>query len=212
MEERSIVRVLILSIVTFGIYSILWHFWTTSELNAKGANIPTAWLQIIPIANLYFFYKYYEGAEKVTGGNVNGILYFVLALFVSPVVSELLAQNEYNKMHATAGAATPAAQAPAQPVAMPAATDQPSAPEVPVVAADPTPSVEQPMPSAEPVPATPEVPVVAEPTPASVEVPAATPAPTPMQDITPPPVAPAPSAEPTAEPTDQPPQNPPVVQ
>ena len=98
MEHRNIIKVLILSIVTFGFYSLFWHFWTTKELKSKGADIPTAWLQIIPIANIYFYFKYYEGAEKVTGGAVSGILYFVLALFVSPVVSLLLAQNEYNKL------------------------------------------------------------------------------------------------------------------
>ena len=93
MEHRSVGKVILLSLVTFGIYAIVWFFKTTKELNARGAQIPTPWLMIVPIANLFFLWKYFEQAEHVTGGAVNGVLYFVLGFFVSPIVSLALAQN-----------------------------------------------------------------------------------------------------------------------
>lgn len=144
MENRSVVKVLVLSIVTFGIYAILWFFWTTKELKARGADIPTAWLMFVPIANFYFYYKYFMGAEHVTGGAVNGILYFVLGIFVSPVVSQLLAQSEFNKIGGAAPvmggmpmnsapmggmpAAQPMMQAPAPQAQMPMAPEAPQDP------------------------------------------------------------------------------------
>jgi hypothetical protein len=49
MKRRSVAAVLILSIVTFGIYAIVWAVKTKEEMNALGAQIPTAWLLIIPL-------------------------------------------------------------------------------------------------------------------------------------------------------------------
>ena len=61
ITQRNPVLVIVLSFVTFGIYAIYWVVKTKGEINSLGAKIPTAWLMIIPIANLYFFYKYAEG-------------------------------------------------------------------------------------------------------------------------------------------------------
>ncbi|MFT4532280.1 MAG: hypothetical protein ACI9T8_000293 [Candidatus Saccharimonadales bacterium] len=98
MTNRNIAAVVLLPFVTFGIYSIYWFVTTKGELNAQGAEIPTAWLLIVPIANLFWMWKYFEGAEKVTGGKVNAILNFVLAWFVTPVVSAAICQSAYNEM------------------------------------------------------------------------------------------------------------------
>ena len=59
IKYRSPVAVIILCIVTFGIYAIYWTFKTKDEINTQGATIPTAWLVFVPIANLYFFYRYF---------------------------------------------------------------------------------------------------------------------------------------------------------
>jgi hypothetical protein len=83
-------------------------------LNQKGASIPTAWLIIIPIVNLFWLWKYYEGAEEVTSGKVNGVLMFVLGLFVTPLIPYALCQDAYNKL---AGAPQPSVDASLTPAA-----------------------------------------------------------------------------------------------
>ncbi len=98
MKNRSIVAVVLLPLVTLGIYSIYWSVVTKGELNSKGAQIPTAWLLIVPFVNIYWMWKYYEGAQQVTNGKVNGILMFVLHLFVTSLISSALCQDAYNNL------------------------------------------------------------------------------------------------------------------
>ena len=98
MKNRSVLAVVLLPFVTLGIYSIYWSVTTKGELNQNGAEIPTAWLLIVPLVNIYWMWKYYEGAEKVTGGKVNGVLMFVLHLFVTSIISTALCQDAYNKL------------------------------------------------------------------------------------------------------------------
>ena len=107
MKNRSVVAVVLLPFVTFGIYSIYWAVSTKGELNSKGAEIPTAWLLIIPLVNIFWMWKYYEGAEKVTNGKVNGILMFVSELLGIGIVSRALSQDAYNNLSDSAPA-TPA--------------------------------------------------------------------------------------------------------
>jgi hypothetical protein len=98
MKNRSVLAVVLLPFITFGIYSLYWHVSTKGELNAKGAEIPTAWLIIIPFVNIWWMWKYYEGAEKVTNGKVSGVLMFVLALLVTSLISSAICQDAYNKL------------------------------------------------------------------------------------------------------------------
>jgi hypothetical protein len=98
MKNRSVLAVVLLPFITFGIYTLYWHVSTKRELNAKGAEIPTAWLIIIPLVNIWWTWKYYEGAEKVTDGKVSGVLMFVLALLVTSLISSAICQDAYNKL------------------------------------------------------------------------------------------------------------------
>jgi hypothetical protein len=54
-------------------------------MNARGASIPTAWLWIIPFVNLYWWWRYSEGVEKVTGGASSGD--FFLRLLLGPIAA-----------------------------------------------------------------------------------------------------------------------------
>lgn len=45
--------VLLLPLITFGIYQIVWYVKTKNEMNQLGATIPTAWLVIVPIVNIW---------------------------------------------------------------------------------------------------------------------------------------------------------------
>lgn len=97
IKNRNIVMVYILSIITFGIYGLYWTVITKKEINELGAEIPTAWLIIIPIANIYWIYKYCEGfSEKVKKDN-NTILWFILYILVS-IIMPAIVQSELNKL------------------------------------------------------------------------------------------------------------------
>ncbi len=136
MKHRSVAAVIVLTLVTFGIYGIVWQVKTKNEMNRLGANIPTAWLIIVPIANIYWLWKYCEGVEKVTNQKVSGILAFVLFWLVG-IVGMAIVQNEFNQV----GEGQPQAM---QPQGAPAPT-QPAEPAVAATTpADTQPTDQQP--------------------------------------------------------------------
>jgi len=97
VKHRNIFLVYLFSIITFGIYAIYWMVSTKNEMNKLGAKIPTAWLLIVPIANIYWTYKYCEGfAEHVKKDN-NGILWFILYILVG-IIMPAIVQSELNKL------------------------------------------------------------------------------------------------------------------
>jgi hypothetical protein len=100
MQHRSPAAVFFFSLITFGIYDIVWHVKTKTELNRLGANIPTAWLIIVPLANLYWIWKYAEGVEKVSSGKISAVLALILLLLLS-IVGIAILQSEYNQLPAT---------------------------------------------------------------------------------------------------------------
>ena len=82
----------------FVAYMAYWLVQTKAELKARGATeIPSTWLFIVPVAHIYYIYKYAEGAEKVTKGKVSLILVFLLYLFTTPFIVMPICQNHYNK-------------------------------------------------------------------------------------------------------------------
>ena len=97
IQKRDILVVYLLSIITFGIYSIYWEVKTKDEINSLGADIPTAWLLIVPIANIYWLYKYADAyANKVKKDN-NGVLWFIVFWFVS-IIMPAIVQSDLNKI------------------------------------------------------------------------------------------------------------------
>ncbi len=107
MTQRSPASVFFLSLITLGIYALVWQVKTKNELNSKGAEIPTAWLLIVPLANLYWAWKYAEGVEKVTGGKISAVLTLILMLLLS-IVGLAILQSEFNKLSPAEAVATPA--------------------------------------------------------------------------------------------------------
>ena len=96
VKHRNIFLVYLFSIVTLGIYAIYWLVSTKNEINSLGAKIPTGWLIIVPIANLYWAYRYCEGfAQKVKKDN-NTILWFILYVLIG-IVMPAIVQSELNK-------------------------------------------------------------------------------------------------------------------
>jgi len=97
VNKRSLVKIYIFGIITLGIYFIYWLIKTKDEMNNLGAEIPTAWLLIIPIANIYWLYKYAEGFSKTVCKDNNHILWFILFWLV-PIIIPAIVQSELNKL------------------------------------------------------------------------------------------------------------------
>ena len=88
---------MVYAVITFGIYHLVWLVMTKREMVARGADIPTSWLLIVPIIGFWWLWKYCEGVEKVTNGKLSGFgmfLLFVLVGFIAPSVI----QSAFNDM------------------------------------------------------------------------------------------------------------------
>ena len=97
IKERNIVSVYLLTIVTLGIYGIYWEVKTKEELKSLGADIPTAWLLIVPIASIYWLYKYAEGYSTKVKKDNNGVLWFVVFWLVG-IIMPAIVQSDLNKI------------------------------------------------------------------------------------------------------------------
>lgn len=97
IQKRNVVAVYLLTIITFGIYGIYWEVKTKEEINSLGADIPTAWLLIIPIANIYWLYKYAEGYSNVVKKDNNGILWFIVFWLIT-IIMPAIVQSDLNKI------------------------------------------------------------------------------------------------------------------
>ena len=99
MRHRSPIAVLLLPIVTLGIYYLVWYVTTKNEMNAKGANIPTAWLMIIPIAGWFWMWEFSKGVEVVTNKGMGTGVAFVLLLLLGTIGGAIV-QSNLNKVAA----------------------------------------------------------------------------------------------------------------
>ncbi|MFT7579588.1 MAG: hypothetical protein ACI9MR_001254 [Myxococcota bacterium] len=105
MKNRHPGLVVLLSIVTFGIYAIVWFVMTKIEMNEhKGTKIPTAWLMIIPFVSIYWIWKFSEGVETATNKEISGGLAFVM-LFLLSIIGMAIVQSKLNAINAETGAA-----------------------------------------------------------------------------------------------------------
>ena len=97
MRKRNPFVVFLLSCITFGIYPIVWFVQTKKEMNDLGACIPSAWLMIVPFANLYWLWRYSEGAEEITDGRAASLSTFVLLLLLGPI-GMAISQSYFNNV------------------------------------------------------------------------------------------------------------------
>ena len=105
MRTRSVPLVVVFTWITLGIYALYWMVSTKNEMNQRGAQIPTAWLLIIPFVNIWWLWKYSEGVELVTQKQMTTpiafIMMFVVNGFIAGIGSAIL-QNSYNAVGETA--------------------------------------------------------------------------------------------------------------
>jgi len=100
-DKRSPIAVFFLSIITFGIYSLVWLVKTKDEMNRLGSSIPTAWCLIIPFVNIWWMWQYSAGVEKVTGKALTQVVAFLLAWLLS-IIGYAIIQDSFNKINLVA--------------------------------------------------------------------------------------------------------------
>ena len=116
MKNRNPILVFVFGLITVGIYSWYWSVKTKGELNNLGEKIPTAWIWLIPIVGLiWWFWKYSEGVEHVTQGKTNGVLAFIILWFLGPIGNAII-QDSYNKLQAVSATAGVTPGAPTPPI------------------------------------------------------------------------------------------------
>lgn len=105
IEKRDIVKCIILSLVTCGIYGIIWAIKLARDaVNVKDENDPatieTVLMILFPFVGFYLCEKKFaEGcAAKGIAHTDNSILYLVLGLFGLGIVDYCLMQSELNKL------------------------------------------------------------------------------------------------------------------
>ncbi|GEM00853.1 protein of unknown function [Halolactibacillus halophilus] len=109
IKQRSVAMVIILSLITCGIYSLYWIYAITEELS-QATNDPTfsgakALIFLLLTCGIYGFFWYYVVGQKMADmqrqHNMlikdNGVLYIVLAIFGFGIISDAIIQAEMNK-------------------------------------------------------------------------------------------------------------------
>ena len=95
--------VIILGLVTFGIYMLIWLHQTRAELLEKKVvdKMSSPWLVLIPIAGIFIFlaflWKYSEAVAKVTNEKFSQPVAFIL-LFLLGGIGAGLIQGAYNEV------------------------------------------------------------------------------------------------------------------
>ena len=97
MQHRNPIMVILLSIITFGIYGLVWYVTTKDQMNAKGAQIPTAWLLIIPVVDYWWLWKFCQGVELVTNKEM-GAGVALLLIFLIGAIGMAIIQSSLNKV------------------------------------------------------------------------------------------------------------------
>lgn len=97
IKKRDPILVVILSIITLGIYIIYWFVKTKEEINSLGADIPTSWLMIVPVANVYLLYKYCEGFSIYVKKDNLGPVWLLVSLAIHVLIIPII-QVELNKL------------------------------------------------------------------------------------------------------------------
>lgn len=104
MFEKSPIYVLLVSTITFGIYGLIWLYKTSEEMKQRGVELPSFIMAFIPILNILYIWKYYQGVEKLSNGEHTATMLFVFSL-LGPLglISFWQTQTTFNKVAAAGG-------------------------------------------------------------------------------------------------------------
>lgn len=97
MTKRSVAGVVLLSIITFGIYLIVWLVKTKNEANrAYNAGVPSAWWLIVPIGNIWWQWKFCKAVELGTRNKLSQVVGFILLALLS-IIGVAIIQSKLNE-------------------------------------------------------------------------------------------------------------------
>lgn len=97
MIHESPVKIVLLTMVTCGIYAIFYFYKSAEELNARGAEVPSFIWIFIPVLSLLWTWKWAQGVEKVTGGQLSAVMTLVYLMFLGPI-GQYLVQSKLNQV------------------------------------------------------------------------------------------------------------------
>ena len=103
MKQRNIFLCIILTILTCGIYGLVWLWCLNNELrvaNNRKTNSGTNFLFSILTCGIFFLVWNYKLGEEVedAGGKNEGVVYLILCLFGLSLIALALAQSQVNKI------------------------------------------------------------------------------------------------------------------
>ena len=97
MNKRSAVVVLLLGVVTCGLYTLFWFVDTKHEMVRKGAKIPSAAWAIVPIANIWWTWEWAGGVDHATRGTLSQGRAFI-AVFLFSTIGTAMTQIEAHRV------------------------------------------------------------------------------------------------------------------
>ncbi len=110
VKQRSIALCIILSLVTCGIYGIIWFISLTDDTNTvwgkPGTSGGMAFLLTLVTCGIYSLYWAYKQGEKLDeakqakglAAGSSGILYLLLSIFGLGIIAYALMQDSLNKL------------------------------------------------------------------------------------------------------------------
>ena len=100
IKKRNVVMVIVLSVITLGIYAIYWYYSTLKELHQANGKADSAlkWtlIMFIPIIGLLSAWHHSSEYAEFVDGKYPGIAIFILWLVFVPVVW-ILVQSDLNR-------------------------------------------------------------------------------------------------------------------
>jgi len=109
-KERGVVQLILLSIVTCGIYFIYWQFTVTEEVNAYLGENETSGGKVVLFSiitcGIYALYWIYKMGKRVAAcqekasikSSDDSVILLVLAIFGLSIVSAAIIQSNLNKV------------------------------------------------------------------------------------------------------------------
>lgn len=96
-EEKSPAAVFFLTLITCGIYGIFWFAGTKDAMEARGAEIGPVWHMFIPVLGLLWLWKWCQGVEHVSRGELSGGITF-LKVWLLGAIGMAMLQSSFNDM------------------------------------------------------------------------------------------------------------------
>lgn len=103
MKKRSLVTMILLTLVTLGIYAIYWYWDFQAQLKQKtgeGFGGFSHLLVTLVTFGIYYIYWQYAAGKRLAklGASDNSVLYLILSLLSFGWLNALLMQDQANKL------------------------------------------------------------------------------------------------------------------